>query len=192
MAIAKKDHSADPLMPQEFKKYLTKLIEDKEYQQALYVLLHSTTGLRYSDICKITPRDVKTNDIKIHEKKTGKIALRKLSKSVLQKSLALIYKLKMDDDDLILKGRLNRHIHVNTMNERLKRDKAKYNLSIEKFSTHSLRKCFGRMAFEANGANENAYFMLSMVYNHSSVAITKRYLKINQDEIKEFSSQIEI
>ena len=192
MAKLKIDHSADPLMPDQFKEYFSKLIADYDYSHALYVLIHCTTGLRYSDMCNITVGQIKSNDIVVAEKKTGKTAYRKLSESVLEKALALIYRLKLTDDDLILKGKLNRHVHVNTMNERLKRDQKKYKIDIGKFSTHSLRKCFGRLSFEANGSNENAYFMLAMTYNHSSVEITKRYLKITQEEVRDFASKIEI
>jgi len=192
MKKLEKDLSADPLMPETFPIYLKKLEADGDHQQALYVLIHVSTGLRYSDIQQITVRMIKENLIIINEKKTGKITRRKFDESVWEKALVYLHHLDINDDSFIIKGKFSKTIHINTMNERLKRDKLRYDLPINNFSTHSFRKCFGRMVFMANGSGESAYFMLSAVFNHSSIAYTKRYLKITQEELMEFAATIKI
>ena len=49
---------------------------------------------------------------------------------------------------------------------------------------HSLRKTFGRQVYTMNGENsELALIKLMELFNHSSVAITKRYLGLRQEEI---------
>lgn len=56
--------------------------------------------------------------------------------------------------------------------------------SVKNFSTHSLRKTFGRHIYENVSINgELALVMLSELFNHSNIAITKRYLGIRKDEI---------
>ena len=51
---------------------------------------------------------------------------------------------------------------------------------------HSLRKTFGRQAYNMNSeSSELALVKLMELFNHSSVAITKRYLGLRQEEILE-------
>jgi integrase len=62
--------------------------------------------------------------------------------------------------------------------------KVKYNLKIKNFSSHSLRKCFGREIFNRSAENaELAIVKLSQLFNHSNPAITRRYLGITQKEL---------
>lgn len=67
----------------------------------------------------------------------------------------------------------------------LKEIKKKYSIkSVKNFSTHSLRKTFGRHVYERADANgETALVMLSELFNHSNIAITKRYLGLRKEEI---------
>ena len=65
----------------------------------------------------------------------------------------------------------------------LQRIKYRYDLKVEYFSTHSLRKTFGRKVFESSDNAELALVKLLELFNHSSVSITKRYLGLKQEEI---------
>jgi integrase len=68
----------------------------------------------------------------------------------------------------------------------LKDLKKKYRLKINHFSCHSLRKTFGRQVYNMNSeSSELALVKLMELFNHSSVAITKRYLGLRQEEILE-------
>ena len=79
--------------------------------------------------------------------------------------------------------------NIGTLNEQriniiLKEIKKKYRLKIKNFSCHSLRKTFGRQVYNMNSENsELALVKLMELFNHSSVAITKRYLGLRQEEI---------
>ena len=73
---------------------------------------------------------------------------------------------------------------VQRINIILKEVKKKYKLKIKNFSCHSLRKTFGRQVYNMNCDNsELALVKLMELFNHSSVAITKRYLGLRQEEI---------
>lgn len=74
---------------------------------------------------------------------------------------------------------------VQWINLVLKELKGHYNLKIKHFSTHSLRKTFGRKVFESSDNAELALVKLMELFNHSSVSITKRYLGLRQEEILE-------
>ena len=64
--------------------------------------------------------------------------------------------------------------------------KKRYNLKIEHFSTHTMRKTFGRKVFESAGENANMALMrLSELFNHSNVSITKIYLGLREQELLE-------
>ena len=68
----------------------------------------------------------------------------------------------------------------------LKEIKKKYRLKVKNFSCHSLRKTFGRQVYNMNSENsELALVKLMELFNHSSIAITKRYLGLRQEEILE-------
>ena len=57
---------------------------------------------------------------------------------------------------------------------------------MEHFSTHSLRKTFGRKVVEAAGSNsEMALIKLSELFNHADVMTTRRYLGLRTEELLE-------
>ena len=77
----------------------------------------------------------------------------------------------------------NKVYSIQWINIVLKELKSKYNLKIDHFSTHSLRKTFGRKVFESSENAELALVKLMELFNHSSVTITKRYLGLRQEEL---------
>lgn len=85
---------------------------------------------------------------------------------------------------LFLSGKgKNKVYSIQWINIVLKELKSKYNLKIDHFSTHSLRKTFGRKVFESSENAELALVKLMELFNHSSVTITKRYLGLRQEEL---------
>ena len=59
-------------------------------------------------------------------------------------------------------------------------------LMCEHFSTHSMRKTFGRRVVEAAGENsEFALIKLSELFNHADVMTTRRYLGLRTQELLE-------
>ena len=70
------------------------------------------------------------------------------------------------------------------LNRILKQIKAKYRVNVKNFSCHSLRKTFGRQVYNQNPENaERALVMLMDMFNHSSLAITRRYIGLRQEEV---------
>ena len=72
------------------------------------------------------------------------------------------------------------------VNRHFKTIKVKYQIKVRNFSTHSLRKTFGRRVVDMAGAEaEMALIKLSELFNHSSPMITRRYLGLRQEELGE-------
>jgi site-specific recombinase XerD len=95
--------------------------------------------------------------------------------------------LKIEDDTekcfLSQKGSVYSIQRINSIFKDIKKN---YNLKIQNFSTHTMRKTFGRKVFESAGENANlALVRLSELFNHSNIAITKIYLGIRQEELLE-------
>lgn len=165
-----------------------KLFRDGKYRMGLLVACGSFFGLRVSDLLGLTWEQILGESFAINEKKTGKHREIKVNAG-LKEHIKECYK-ALDIKDPHEKCFLNRYgdvISVQRINVVLKEIKVKYMLKdIQNFSTHSFRKTFGRQVVEMAGENsEMAIIKLAEIFNHSSTAITRRYLGLRQQELRE-------
>lgn len=166
-----------------------KLYRDKNYRISLLIGCGIFFGLRISDLLQLTWAMLLSNDAKftITEKKTSKRREVRINKE-FQKHIKDCYT-ALDIQNLnefcFLSGKgRNKVYSIQWINIVLKELKNKYDLKIDHFSTHSLRKTFGRQVYNMNNENaELALVKLMELFNHSSVSITKRYLGLRQEEI---------
>lgn len=180
--------TADYIQWDEMLNLVRKLYNDQKYQMSLFVSLGSFWGLRVSDILNLKWEDIINKDeITIVEQKTGKTRLIRINPQLQQHIQDCYDKIKPSKVAtkvfLSQKGSVYSIQRINVM---LKEIKVKYRLSLKNFSSHSLRKTFGRQVFKVSGDNsEMALVKLMEIFNHSSLQITKRYLGLKDDEIKE-------
>lgn len=165
-----------------------KLFRDGKYRMSLLVACGSFFGLRVSDLLGLTWEQILGESFAINEKKTGKHREIKVNAG-LKEHIKECYK-ALDIKAPHEKCFLNRYgdvISVQRINVVLKEIKVKYMLKdIQNFSTHSFRKTFGRQVVEMAGENsEMAIIKLDEIFNHSSTAITRRYLGLRQQELRE-------
>ena len=167
---------------------IRKLYRDGNYRMSLLLGCGSFFGLRISDLLTLSWDMLLYDDqFIVREKKTGKRRVVKIN-SDFQRHIKNCYReLRVEDDTekcfLSQKGCVYSIQRINTILKQIRRD---YNLKIQNFSTHTMRKTFGRKVFESAGENANlALVRLSELFNHSSVSITKIYLGIRQDELLE-------
>ena len=167
---------------------IRKLAKDENYKMSLLVALGCFTGLRISDILALRWNQIlKTNEFTIFEKKTGKKRIIRLNQQ-LQKHIEECYKhiKPIGDKAPILVSQKGTVFSIQRINVIFKEIKKRYRLKINNFSCHSLRKTFGRQVYNMNNENsELALVKLMELFNHSSVAITERYLGLRQEEILE-------
>jgi len=180
--------TADYLPWDEMLNLVRKLYKDQKYQMSLFISLGAFWGLRVSDILNLKWEDILNKDeITIVEQKTGKTRLIRIN-SQLQQHIDECYNRigqpkKSIKIFLSQKGSVYSIQRINVM---LKEIKVIYRLSLKNFSSHSLRKTFGRQVFKVSGENsEMALVKLMEIFNHSSLQITKRYLGLKDEEIKE-------
>ena len=152
---------------------------DKNYKLGFLIVFGINTGLRISDILKLKVEDLEHDSISLVESKTNKKRAIKLNHNV-----KTAYKLLKDRnpniDGFVFLSNQNTVYSRQYVNRKLKDMFGSKSLSI---STHSLRKTFGRQVWVNNGESEKALLYLSELFNHSSPAITKRYLGIRQEEL---------
>lgn len=178
--------TADYLEWNQAMNFVRKLYDDKNYRMSLLIALGCFWGLRISDLLSLRWQEIYNKDeFIIIEKKTQKNREIKIN-AQLQRHILDCYDsiLPRSPDEFIFISQKRTVYSVQRINVLLKEFKTRYDLSIRNFSCHSLRKSFGRQIFEQSGTNaELALVKLSQLFNHSSPAITRRYLGISQEEL---------
>ena len=165
-----------------------KLYRDKNYRISLLIGCGIFFGLRISDLLRLNWNMLLNKEAKfvLIEKKTGKRREVKINREFQKHIKDCDHALHINNmDELCFLSARNKVYSVQWINLILKEIKYRYNLKIEHFSTHSLRKTFGRKVFESSDNAELALVKLMELFNHSSIAITKRYLGLRQEEILE-------
>ena len=186
MSLKYSTTTADYLVWSDAMNLIRKLAKDENYNMSLLIALGCFTGLRISDILALRWEQIlSTEELTIIEKKTGKKRVLRLN-SQLQQHIQECYEhiqpigLKAP----ILVSQKGTVFTIQRINVILKEIKRKYRLKVKNFSCHSLRKTFGRQVYNMNSENsELALVKLMELFNHSSLAITKRYLGLRQEEI---------
>ncbi len=165
-----------------------RLFKDGKYRMSLLVACGCFFGLRISDLLTLTWEQILGESFSLYEKKTGKHREIKVNAGVRDHIRDCFAALKIRDSKE--KCFLNKYgdvISIQRVNVILKEIRVKYGLvGIDHFSTHSFRKTFGRKVVEMAGENsEMALIKLAELFNHSSTAITRRYLGLRQQELRE-------
>ena len=142
------------------------------------------TALRISDILSLTCNQVYDFKVKrprksitITEKKTGKTKTIALHKNIIV-ALQRYYNQAAPGAPLILNPQTGKAI-TRVQAYRLLRAAAEAIDIGQRVSCHSLRKTFGYHAWK--GGVSPAVIM--EIYNHSSLAVTRRYLGVSQDDM---------
>ena len=170
-----------------------RLYRDKDYTMSLLIGCGAFFGLRISDLLGLKWEMIMSDTFTLTERKTKKKRTIKVNEN-FQKHILDCYKAMAitDKTDYCFKSRKGTVFSTQRINVKLKYIKVKYGLKINNISTHTLRKTFGRKVFESAGEqSEMALVRLMELFNHSSVAITKRYLGIRQQELMETYSLLE-
>ena len=186
MSLKYSTTTADYLVWSDAMNLIRKLANDGNYKMSLLIALGCFTGLRISDILALRWEQIlSTEEFTIIEKKTGKKRVLRLNPQLQQhirECYEQIQPIGIKAPILVSqKGTVFTSQRINVV---LKEIKKKYRLKIKNFSCHSLRKTFGRQVYNMNSDNsELALVKLMELFNHSSLAITKRYLGLRQEEI---------
>lgn len=180
--------TADALPWDSMLRLVRNLYKDGNYRLSLFVACASFFGLRASDVLRLSWRDLLDGDtFALVEKKTGKRRVIAVNRQLRRHVEDCYTRLGAPSkSEPVFKSRKGGVYTIQRINVLLKECKERYNIDIEHFSTHTCRKTFGRELVRLAGANsEMALIKLSELFNHSSTAITRRYLGLRQEEILE-------
>ena len=188
MSLKYSNTTADYLEWSEAMNLIHRLTKDKNYKISLLIAIGCFTGLRISDILTLRWKQILgVSEFTITERKTGKQRTIRLNKE-LQLHIKDCYEHinPLSIAAPVLVSQKGTVFTVQRINVILKELKQRYRLKIKHFSCHSLRKTFERQVYNINSDNaELALIKLMELFNHSSVAITKRYLGLRKEEILE-------
>ena len=175
--------TAEPLEWNEAISFMNRLYDDGNFTISLLVGCGIFFGLRVSDILRLKWSDLNAGDtFIIFEKKTGKRRIIKINPTFKRHIKKCYEKMKpKHEEDLVFISKWKKPYTPNRLNVMFKSYKYKYRLHITHFSTHSLRKTFAkRIYMMAGDRSEDALVRLSELLNHSSPAITRRYIGLTQ------------
>ena len=188
MALKNQFTTADYIDWNEAMNLVRRLYRDKNYRMSLFVGCGCFFGLRYSDLSRLTWGQMLSEEkMVVFEQKTGKRREIRINKGFQRHIKDCKDALEVVDlSEPCFISRAGSIYTIQAMNRNLKLIKSKYGLHLNNFSTHSLRKTFGRRVVEMAGADsEMALIRLSEIFQHSSVMITRRYLGLRQQELGE-------
>lgn len=156
----------------------------RQPQVGFYVIFSINTGLRVGDTLKLKHADMigkQAGDyLIITEQKTGKRRQVQLNDKVIDAYKYLQKRNRTKPTDYVFKSQKNHVFATVTINRTLKRIFAGYAPVV---SSHSLRKTFGRRVYEMNGRSEHSLVLLSDIFGHSNLSLTRRYLGLRKEEI---------
>jgi len=151
-----------------------------QYKIALLFEFGSKTMLRYSDLSKLKWEDlINKESLILKETKTKKRREITLGKTLANTIVETYNKLeKPPMSDIVF------NYSIQYVNRLLK--KVAIELKIKKrASTHLFRKSGARYVWQSNDYSDQYLIKLSEILNHSSTEITRRYLGISREEIKD-------
>lgn len=188
MSLKNSITTADYLPWDSMLNLVRRLYRDGDYRMSLLIGCGCFFGLRISDLLTLNWDMLLSGEtFTVIEKKTGKRRVIRINPTFADHIAKCFKSLQITDDvEPCFLSRSNTIYSIQYLNRRFKDIKQKYGLKIDHFSTHSLRKTFGRKVVESAGMNaEMALIRLSELYNHRDVATTRRYLGLRQSELLE-------
>jgi len=176
--------TVDPIRRMKDIQAISKMLSDNPRNNLLFVM-GTNNGLRTGDLLKLKVSDVKGmrvgDTLVIREGKTGKRNILIMNKSIHKSLQIYLEVLKPSDDDFLFASRKGkRSITVQCVNNMVKKWVGEINLK-GNYGAHSLRKTWGYIQRTVYGVG---FEILCKRFNHSSPAITMRYLGIEDKEVQ--------
>lgn len=170
-------------------------LKSKSLRNYLMFQIGISSALRISDILSLQVKHVWNNKkptdyIEVNEKKTGKYkrfpTTPNLSKAI--KEYSTEYDMS-DPESFLFRSRKGENKPITRQQARDILDKACDMCGVpDKFGTHGMRKCWGFFAFKQGISLDH----ISLALNHRSIAETKRYLGLLQEDLDDIYFQVNL
>jgi site-specific recombinase XerD len=174
-------------------KGLKLLKDDKKCIFGFFIVFSINTGTRIGDTLNIKHSDLRGDTIILTENKTKKVIEITINNVIKQAYGKLIKKLeeihfKYDENDFIFKSQKGTVYSPQSVNVLLKKIFTNKNLQI---SSHSLRKSFCLKIYTNMHEREHALVLLSDILSHANLSITKEYLGIHEEKVRNVYLELE-
>lgn len=147
------------------------------------------TGLRISDILSLKVESVyKKEFVWITEKKTKKKKMLSLHPKLRQSIKRYVKLENLSDDDYLFYSEKNPNEPIQRMQAHRIISNAGDMIGIAPLSAHSLRKTFGYLSYK-QGIDIS---LLQTIFQHSSQAVTLRYIGITQENINKVYETVDM
>ena len=177
-----------PIRDKEKIEEIKHILFRKSYRNYFLFILGINSGLRISDMLPLKVSDVKDKEhIILTEKKTGKFK-RFLVNPVLKTEINKYVHGMMLDNYLFPSKTNKKNKPITRIMAYLILNSAAKEAGLEEIGTHTLRKSFGYHFYQ----KYKDVAMLQKIFNHSSPAITLRYIGIDQDILDEHMAQFSL
>ena len=186
--MEKRQTATEPLQWSTAQTILKLLKTESRHKDRLLFGIGFYTGLRIGDILPLKWEQVSdSKDIVLFEGKS-----QKPRKITFHRSLQTIFKetraaLPTLSHLFIFAPDSNpggNPISTTAANKRINNVFTRYGITTQNPSSHTLRKTFARRVFEASGKNDEALMLLCEILNHEHTAVTRRYIGLTAERIK--------
>lgn len=145
----------------------------------IYVKISIHTALRFNDLRTITWGQILNRPlVTIIESKTKKIREVPIPPELQREILYAYNKIQPPGLDSKFIS-----LTIRTINKQIKIHAYRAGIRDKRISTHTWRKTFGREVWRRNNKSEESLVILSQLFNHSSLSITRTYLDITREEV---------
>jgi integrase len=173
----------DPIRKIKDIKAIAKLTSGNPRNHLLF-LMGINNGLRAGDLIRLKIKDVKDmkvgDTLTIKEGKTGKDNILVINKTVYKALRNYLDTVQPDNDEYLFASRKgNSHIQSQAVSKLVKKWTKDINLK-GNYGAHTLRKTWGYIQRTVHGVG---FEIICKRYNHSSPAVTMRYLGIQDKEV---------
>ena len=167
-------------------KTIRKIEKEENYWLCSYIILSIYTGLRVSDVKKITFSQILSgkNYLDVLEMKTKKSKRIHLNSFLIDSITKYQVKMGITNQLLpIVSNRQGKSVSTIYLNRILKKMNFDYGMGVKNISTHSLRKSFGQHVWRSNGCSDKVLTLLSEIFNHSKISVTRKYIGLVEEDI---------
>lgn len=190
MALKNRKTECSAMDWEQFLMLIDRMKKSDDYRLLLLISVGCYCGLRLSDILQLRWEDVMHREyFEVTERKTVKH--RKITINTgLQELITFCHKnlnaiRSISPVQHIFINRAGKPLSKQFVNRRLHTIFLQYRVKVQNGSSHTLRKTFGKRVYQMNNCSESALVLLSSIFNHSSISVTRRYIGISQEQISD-------
>lgn len=189
-----------------FNRHIEESTNDNQRQIAhrnkMLFLIGINLGIRASDLCRLRYNFFMNDDGSFKDsyslqpkktKKTGKF-VKLYFNQVVKKTIAdYIEEYAIEDmNEYLFKSRKgNGSISEHALWDIINKSAIEAGIS-KNIGSHSLRKTFGRFVFHNAEDKNKALVILQTIFNHSSPAVTSRYIGLTDDEVSDVFNSLDL